>query len=262
MVEVSGGGIDVAHDDHETDKPQEKKDDPYTLFDTVDHDEQMEKDDVPICPPETDSDVPPTPTSLASTPESGFLNEENVEEELAELVPGGVGRAIPGLPSRQKHGLIIEFCCQENSAISRVANHLGVGYFGITKQSLDITDRAVFDQFLVWLQVEIQESGAPIHLWGSLPCTKWSPWQTMAVHKYGEKYAEKLEIARDESRLMVERFAEAGQLVQLSRGGSQTFEWSKDSTGWDEPVVQQMLDMLDLKTRKRGRMCIWLGNQR
>jgi hypothetical protein len=69
----------------------------------------------------------------------------------------------------------------------------------------------------------------------------------MAVHKYGEKYAEKLEIARDESRLMVERFAEAGQLVQLSRGGSQTFEWSKDSTGWDEPVVQQMLDMLDLK---------------
>ena len=247
LVEVSGGGIDVAHDDHETDKPQEKKDDPYTLFDTVDHDEQMEKDDVPICPPETDSDVPPTPTSLASTPESGFLNEENVEEELAELVPGGVGRAIPGLPSRQKHGLIIEFCCQENSAISRVANHLGVGYFGITKQSLDITDRAVFDQFLVWLQVEIQESGAPIHLWGSLPCTKWSPWQTMAVHKYGEKYAEKLEIARDESRLMVERFAEAGQLVQLSRGGSQTFEWSKDSTGWDEPVVQQMLDMLDLK---------------
>jgi hypothetical protein len=207
----------------------------------------MEKDDVPICPPETDSDAPPTPTSLASTPESGFLNEENVEEELAELVPGGVGRAIPGLPSRQKHGLIIEFCCQENSAISRVANHLGVGYFGITKQSLDITDRAVFDQFLVWLQVEIQESGAPIHLWGSLPCTKWSPWQTMAVHKYGEKYAEKLEIARDESRLMVERFAEAGQLVQLSRGGSQTFEWSKDSTGWDEPVVQQMLDMLDLK---------------
>lgn len=184
---------------------------------------------------------------MASTPESGFLNEENVEEELAELVPGGVGRAIPGLPSRQKHGLIIEFCCQENSAISRVANHLGVGYFGITKQSLDITDRAVFDQFLVWLQVEIQESGAPIHLWGSLPCTKWSPWQTMAVHKYGEKYAEKLEIARDESRLMVERFAEAGQLVQLSRGGSQTFEWSKDSTGWDEPVVQQMLDMLDLK---------------
>jgi hypothetical protein len=149
LVEVSGGGIDVAHDDHETDKPQEKKDDPYTLFDTVDHDEQMEKDDVPICPPETDSDVPPTPTSLASTPESGFLNEENVEEELAELVPGGVGRAIPGLPSRQKHGLIIEFCCQENSAISRVANHLGVGYFGITKQSLDITDRAVFDQFLV-----------------------------------------------------------------------------------------------------------------
>ena len=247
MVEVSGGGIDVAHDDHETDKPQEKKDDPYTLFDTVDHDEQIEEDDVPICPPETDSDAPPTPTSLASTPESGFLNEENVEEELAELVPGGVGRAIPGLPSRQKHGLIIEFCCQENSAISRVANHLGVGYFGITKQSLDITDRAVFDQFLVWLQVEIQESGAPIHLWGSLPCTKWSPWQTMAVHKYGEKYAEKLEIARDESRLMVERFAEAGQLVQLSRGGSQTFEWSRDFTGWDEPVVQQMLDMLDLK---------------
>lgn len=75
-------------------EPPPKRGSP-TLFDIVDHDALMDLDDVPICPPDDDelSDYPPT--SPASSPESGFVDdEEDVEGKLAELIPGGVGRPI------------------------------------------------------------------------------------------------------------------------------------------------------------------------
>ena len=70
-IEASG---DHKHDDEITSAPPPLDKDPYTLFDTVDHEAIHEQDVVPDCPP----DSPPyTPTSAASSAESGFMNDDD-----------------------------------------------------------------------------------------------------------------------------------------------------------------------------------------
>ena len=106
------------------------------MFDTIDYN-LMDHDEVPICPPGSpnEDDAPReepqdgyTPTSLASTPESFWEDVQGVVEgDLAELVPGGVGKSI-GSTRNQKLGLLIEFFGSEGSALCRVAQHLGVPY--------------------------------------------------------------------------------------------------------------------------------------
>eukprot|EP00973_Karenia_brevis_P036270 5002746-Karenia_brevis.AAC.1 len=41
-------------------------------------------------------------------------------------------------------------------------------------------------------------SGMSLH--ASLPCTPWSQWQSMSVHRYGRRYARRLRFARAKSR--------------------------------------------------------------
>lgn len=243
---LASGGIDV-------DVAHGKLHDEPIQPATIDYEE-----DVPECPPRTPEELPIgnpheteldpgeyTPGSLASTPESFWDDEVQgiVEGDLAELVAGGVGKAVKDVG---KMGLLIEFCCSENSALCRVAEHLGVPYFGVTRESLNINDNDAFEQFLLWLQDEVQVREGPVHLWASLPCTKWSPWQRMAIHKHGKEHEQRLEEQRDISRDMVLKFKQAADLVKRSRGSSATFEWSRDSTGWDDPIVQQTMEALEL----------------
>ena len=68
----------------------------------------------------------------------------------------------------------------------------------------------------------------------------------MNVHRYGQKFEDKLYLARCRSLQLVHKFKEAGELVKCSRGGSVTFEWSRNNKGWGEPVVQQTLDYFSL----------------
>ena len=78
------GGIDVAEEVEESSQtPGPPK---PLLFDTIDYD-AMDRDSVPECPPPEDDY---SPTSMASTPESGFIDEEeeDVQDRLAELIPG------------------------------------------------------------------------------------------------------------------------------------------------------------------------------
>ena len=181
------------------------------------------------------------------TPSSPRVSEPDAslfDEQLGEFlpVPGGVIKKVGKVK-----GTFIEFCCEENSSISRVADILGIAYLGITKESLNIQDDDAFQQLLFWLQEEIQDGNGPIHLWSSLPCTVWSPWQRMAIAKYGSSYKRKLQKRRAESLEMVKRFRDVAEMVKLSRGGSVTFEWSRDSEGWDQPLVKDTMVALDLQ---------------
>lgn len=247
--EASGGGDIYGHQEHEDE--EQPKDDVFKLFDIrASEDENDSLDNwvsqFPFGPrtPEQGevesacSSSGPAPTTPAqSSAESGFVDDV---EDLAEYAP------MPGGIARTRIGMFIEFCCEANSACSRVANHLGIPYFGITKSTLDVENDDQFEQFLDWLQLEIQENPGPIHLWGSLPCTPWGPWQEMNVHRYGQKFEDKLYLARCRSLQLVHKFKEAGELVKCSRGGSVTFEWSRNNKGWGEPVVQQTLDYFSL----------------
>lgn len=174
--------------------------------------------------------------SSDSTPESSF--DDSVIGEVV-WAPGGVAK-------RANKGLFIEFCCKEGSALSKVAEALGMSYLGITKESLDVQNDDNFHQLLCWVQEEIQQDIGPIHLWGSLPGAAWSPWQRMALHRY-PGYEEKLLAKRAESLELVRKFRSLAELVCFSRGGSSSFAWSKDSEGWDEPEVQDCIDSLGMK---------------
>ena len=82
------GGTDVAVAEEAEEASQTPGPPKPLLFDTIDYD-AMDRDSVPECPPPEDDY---SPTSMASTPESGFIEEEeDVQDRLAELIPGGVG---------------------------------------------------------------------------------------------------------------------------------------------------------------------------
>ena len=226
--------------------------DMFRLFDTVtpvdvEPVDLLDLDLVPECP-QPDGDY--TPTSHASfVPPSPARSESSAESGFDETVLGEVVVAAPGgLTLRKGNVLLIEFCCQENSALCKVAKALDVSYLGITKESFNVEDDESFHQLICWVQDEIQQGNRPIHLWGSLPSTVWSPWQHMAIHNHGEEYQKKLLARREKSLKLVERFHELAATVEMSRGGSSSFEWSKDSEGWQEPVVKSCVDSLGMKS--------------
>ena len=194
-----------------------------------------DEEDVPECPPATDDECDYSPTS---------------DEEDREVVGGLASLAeyvveSSAITGKKGIGWFIEFCCEDNSACSRVAKHFGIPYLGITKTFLNIDDPVLFNQLVVWVQDAIQNDEGPIHLWGSLPCTKWSLWQEMAKHKDPE-YHLRLKEERQKSLTQVERFKELADVVALSRGGSNNFEWARGSQGWKEPTLIQMIESLGM----------------
>ena len=244
-------GDDEALISTENEEREETIDDFFKLFDTIepmneDPIDPLDLDLVPECPPDeanekehSDGYSPTSPANSESSAESYF--DETVIGEVVFRAPGGIAK-------RKEKGLLIEFCCQENSALSKVAESLDISYFGITKESCDVENDEQFHQLLCWIQDEIQNGNGPIHLWGSLPCTVWSPWQRMAVHKYGIEYEEKLAARRERSLEMVRRFRQVAELVELSRGGSSSFEWSKDSEGWEQQEVKECIQALGMQS--------------
>ena len=86
-----------------------------------------------------------------------------------------------------------------------------------------------------------------ISLWGSLPCTPWTTWQFMFIHKYGQKYLDKLEERRNESMLLLSHFRTIAEKNILG-GGSVSFEWPRYVTGWLRSEVLTMIHELDMFT--------------
>lgn len=82
-----------------------------------------DEEDVPECPPATDDECDYSPTS---------------DEEDREVVGGLASLAeyvveSSAITGKKGIGWFIEFCCEDNSACSRVAKHFGIPYLGITK---------------------------------------------------------------------------------------------------------------------------------
>eukprot|EP00435_Cladocopium_sp_Y103_P071759 s497_g38.t1 len=243
-----GDRLDGRLDENEA--AEDRIDDIFRLFDTVtptdvEPVDPLDKDLVPECPPNKDDEsegyspslAPSDDESETSSPESYF--DEDVIGEVVVRAPGGV-------VMRQSKNILIEFCCKEGSSMSKVAELVGVTYLGISKESFDVENDDHFEQVMCWVQEEIQH-GCTVHLWAAIPGTAWSPWQKMALHRY-EGYAEKLKEKRRRSLNLVSKFHELAQLVGLSRGGSVSFKWSKDSEGWEEPEVQACMSSLGMKT--------------
>ena len=94
-------------------------------------------------------------------------------------LPTGVrARRVSGkLPA---WGRLIELCTSEHSNLGRVAKEYRGVYVDRVTKEMDILNDKFFRTLLV--QTE-RRPGISLH--ASLPCTVWSQWQSMAVHKLG-----------------------------------------------------------------------------
>ena len=123
-------------------------------------------------------------------------------------------------------GQLIEICTHEDSTLGVAAGECRhTQIICVTKQ-----DNFGSKQCNDMLKQHIRDNpGISVH--GSLPCTDWSAWQMVAVHRNGPKYLAKLQKRRKESEKLVDDFIEIAELA-LSLGGEVSFEWPKDCAGW------------------------------
>ena len=135
---------------------------------------------------------------------------------------------------------LIEFCTEADSNMGEVGRAMGVEVVRLYKEALDLTNPFIIAQVRDFI---IENPG--VSIWGSLPCTAWSSWQYMAVHKYGSSYLKKLQGRRRASLKLFYTFVELAELVREG-GGEVIFEWPKDSVGWAQGPVSRFITEFNL----------------
>ena len=139
-------------------------------------------------------------------------------------------------------GKIFEICTSPESTLGKVAS----GFANV--ELIRVTEEQNFEdpKFVASLKQQIRESkGCSLH--GSLPCTVWSTWQWMAVHRYGPKYFNKLRRRRVKSVSMLKDFIECAELA-LANGGEVSFEWPRNCAGWLRPELINFIERNQLYT--------------
>ena len=159
-------------------------------------------------------------------------NADSIRQDSDKTKPETKGK-------RAKPRCFVEFCCREGSELSGVAKQFGIEYSGLSKEFVDLTDPEQFRQVLEWARFEASQDKA-IDLWGSLPCTHWSPWMNMSLHRLGPKFRKTLEAKRNELRRLISHFTGLAEVAFLS-GGSISFEWPRYCAGWLEPRITHMI---------------------
>ena len=159
--------------------------------------------------------------------------------EHYESVPTRLHRRSQKLPG---YGLLIECCCEENSALGRAAGEYeGVRVLRVTKD-IDFENKDTIEQLH-----SLADSKPGISLHGSLPCTTVSSWQQVCIKRYGISYEEDLERRRKCLRKMLQSFLTLAEKI-LKNGGAVSFEWPRHCLGW---MFKELLQFI-----LRWRLCI------
>ena len=169
-----------------------------------------------------DSDEPSSSSSSSSMPMSN--------SQLWQAV-----RGLPAVskPNPDKPCILIEFACQKESMLGQVGARLGVKVIRLHKDYADLLTPAGKQRAFKDAR---ENPGA--HLHGSLPCTPWSRWQTMNIHRYGKKFESQLLLARKTSLQFLGVFIELATLVH-NQGGEISFEWPRYCDGWDIKILKE-----------------------
>ena len=179
----------------------------------------------------------------------GFLPEADAQQVFSSLPTTSVF-ALSAKLKREKEKTaagtcFVEFCCSSESNLKHAAQKFGIEYLGLSKDFVDLTLEEHVAQVELWMS-EREASGIVIHLLGSLPCTAWTAWQHLNLHKGGPEFAELLRKAREQSLVLVKHFVRLAR-VAASSGGSVTFEWPRSCSGWKQKEVLQMVTEFDMK---------------
>ena len=130
-----------------------------------------------------------------------------------------------------KAPMMFEFCCSDNSKLGEVNKSKGIDHIRLSLSNCDLEDETQIKSLLAMVD---RFKGAD--MWASIPCGPWSPWQQMALHRYGKKYQRILNMKRQRSRKLLAHFFVVAERIMLN-GGHVCFEWPKGSRGWILPEL-------------------------
>ena len=134
--------------------------------------------------------------------------------------------------SLEGQGTVFEYACSSTSTLGQIASSIGVECIRLSRDNIDLSNSTQVDQLIQQLD---QRPGADA--WISLPCTDYTPWQHMNVHRHGQAFEEKLHQRRKKSKKMF-KLAKQFAVKILETGGRVAFEWPANSGWWDLPEVQ------------------------
>ena len=160
----------------------------------------------------------------------------NVFDDIGQAMMHGVEpRTMRFSKQLLGYGKVIEICTNDNSNLGRIAEEYpNTSVHRVTKDH-DFASKKTIRA----LRKMIHEApGTSIH--GSLPCTVWSTWQKMCIHRYGQKYEVELATRRKASKAMLQSFIELADLA-ISLGGHVSFEWPRYCTGWLLPMMTKFI---------------------
>ena len=120
---------------------------------------------------------------------------------------------------------LFEYACDENSAFGEVCDELGTEGKRLSRNVIDLQDEEQVSQLIT--QADDRKAA---DAWVSLPCTVFTPWQHMNVHRHGWRFLHKLEKRRKQAKKM---FAQAKRFMKkiLAEGCRVAIEWPANS-GW------------------------------
>ena len=158
----------------------------------------------------------------------------------AAIVKGAIASSSSskrGRPSGKLkgHGKLIELCTDEASTLGKASEDFPkVEVLRVTKMT-DLSDPETVRQL-----VDLIKANPGISIHGSLPCTPWTTWQEMNIHKLGPEFLEKLLAQRKASSKLVSIYIMLSELI-LELGGHCSFEWPKTCKGW---LLPQLLSFI------------------
>ena len=118
---------------------------------------------------------------------------------------------------------IFEYACSSESVLGHVSAAIGVECIRLSRDTIDLVDSNQVDQLLQQVELRPGADG-----WISLPCTDYTPWHQMNIHRHGEAFERKLHGRRKKSKKMF-KFAKRFAQKIFETEGRVAIEWPADS---------------------------------
>lgn len=139
---------------------------------------------------------------------------------------------------------LFEWCCAQDSTLSSWFASHGQRAYRLGLPSVNLLDKDQIAEVIAAIKQEIKE-GRRVLLWAAQPCTPWCRWQSVScaeAEKRGklEEFDSSLELARQQSRQLLQNLLHVIRSVSKFGAISLAFEWPSTCTGWKEELVQDL----------------------
>ena len=134
---------------------------------------------------------------------------------------------------------LVETWCGKESPLGTVGDVMGRKVYRFAAED-DLSNSATIQRAL---QTTRGNPGSYLH--GSLPCTPWTLWKRLNLHRGSQATTDRITRIREQSLEWVKTFTRPGKAT-LAGGGSVSFEWPRFCDGWRQEGVRSMISELKL----------------